>query len=102
MNEPHPKRILLTIVTESLLEAKITQDVETLGAHGYTVTDARGKGSRGVRNAGWEQASNIRVEVVCDRETAEKIAAHMHDHYLPNYAMIILLSEVEVLRSDKF
>ena len=39
---------LLTIVTEAALENTLAKTIERLGAHGYTITDARGKGGRGV------------------------------------------------------
>ena len=95
-------RKLLTVVTESVLESQLVRDVERLGARGYTITDARGKGHRGVREAGWETDSNIRLEVVCDEDTARRIATHLQAHYYDNYAMILLLGEVEVLRPEKF
>lgn len=95
-------RKLLTIITEAAIENTLVRDIERLGAHGYTVTDARGKGSRGVRNAGWETSGNIRIEVVCGVETAEAITAHLKAHYYDNYAMIMFTSEVEVLRPEKF
>lgn len=95
-------RKLLTIVTEAALEGALVRDIERLGANGYTITDARGKGSRGVRNASWDASSNIRVEVVCDAETAEAIAAHLRRHYSDDYAMILMMTDVEVLRPDKF
>lgn len=100
MNE-HMRK-LLTIITESAIEGSIARDIERLGAHGYTITDARGKGSRGVRNAGWDASSNIRIEVVCDAETAEAISAHLKAHYYDNYAMIMIMSDVVVLRPEKF
>jgi nitrogen regulatory protein PII len=93
----HPHK-LLTIITEAVLESLLMRDLATLGAHGCTVTDARGKGNRGVRNAGWEASSNIRVEVVCDAATAERIADHLRAQYYANYAMILYLTDVEVLR----
>lgn len=93
---------LLTVVTESALEARMVRDLERLGAAGYTITNARGRGHRGVREAGWEVERNIRVEVVCDEATARRIAAHLQTHYYDNYAMILLLSDVEVLRPEKF
>jgi len=68
------RRTLLTIVTEAALEVTLGEDVERLGAHGYTVSDVRGKGSRGYRGTGWEESRNIRMEIVCDRATAEAIA----------------------------
>ena len=96
------RRKLLTIVAEALLEQRMIKDLERLGAHGYTLTDARGKGGRGVRNAGWERSGNIRIEVVCDATTAAAIAGHLQDHYYDNYAMILFIGDVEVLRPEKF
>lgn len=95
-------RKLLTIVTESVLEGSLTRDIERLGAHGYTITDCRGKGSRGVRNASWEASGNIRIEVVCDTHTADAITTHLQAHYYDDYAMIMIIGEVDVLREDKF
>lgn len=95
-------RKLLTIVTEAALEGVLVQQLERLGAHGYTITDARGKGHRGVRRAGWEASSNIRVEVVCDGEAADAITAHLQTHYYEHYAMILFVVDVTVLRPEKF
>ena len=95
-------RKLLTVITEAALEGILVRDIERLDAHGYTITDARGKGSRGVRNAGWEASGNIRIEVVCDAETAGAIAAYFREHYYDNYAMILFVSDIDVLRPEKF
>lgn len=98
----HHTRKLVTIVTEASIEHKLTAEMEQLGAHGYTVVDARGKGSRGVRDASFEVDANIRVEVVCDETVAEAIVNHLKEHYFANYAMIWFMSDVEVLRPAKF
>lgn len=99
--ESHQRK-LLTIITEAVLEATLVRDIERHNAHGYTITDARGKGSRGVRGAGWEATSNIRVEVICDAGTATGLAAHLREHYYQDYAMVLFLADVEVLRPAKF
>jgi hypothetical protein len=96
------KRTLLTIVTEGVLERTIVQDIKRLGAHGYTVVEARGEGARGVRAADWEHSSNVRIETICERSVADAILAHLSEKYYANYAMIAYLAEVEVLREDKF
>ena len=96
------RRKLLTIVAEAALEQSLLKDLEHLGAHGYTITEARGKGSRGVRDAGWDRSGNIRVEVVCDAATADAIATHLRDRYYDNYAMILFVGDVDVLRPEKF
>ena len=96
------RRRKITIVTETALEHRLADDLERLGAHGYTITDARGKGSRGARDAGWQSSASIRVEVVCDDALAARIAEHLRAHYYDDYAMILFLADVEVLRPEKF
>lgn len=95
-------RKLLTIITESALEHVLVKDLERLGALGYTITDARGKGNRGMRDAVWGESSNIRIEIVCDSATADAIAAHLQVHYYDDYGMILFVSDVSVLRPEKF
>jgi len=95
-------RKLLTIVTEAALEDTLVVDIETLGARGYTITDARGKGSRGRRDAAWMPHANIRIEVLCDADTALAICTALRERYYDNYSMVMYVSEVDVLRPDKF
>jgi nitrogen regulatory protein PII len=95
-------RKLVTIIAEAALERRLVEDLKQLGAHGYTITDARGEGARGVRNASWEASSNIRLEVICDATLADTITAHLQAHYYAHYAMILFLSDVGVLRPEKF
>ena len=99
---PDDTRKLITIVTEAVLEAEVCEALEDLGAAGYTVTNARGKGSRGVRDAGWSSSSNVRIEVVCSDDVARRISEHMREKYYNHFAMILFESDVRVLRPDKF
>jgi nitrogen regulatory protein PII len=96
------KRALVTIITEAVLERQLADDVKQLGAHGYTVTEARGEGHRGARSADWTYSANIRMEVVCGHGVADAIMAHISRTYYANYAMIAFVSDVEVLRPEKF
>jgi nitrogen regulatory protein PII len=98
----HYTRRMVTIVTEAALERALVMELETLGVKGFTITDARGKGSRGTRQSDWVQEGNIRVEVICDPALADRIAGHVRDKFYANYAMILFLQDVSVLRSDKF
>lgn len=93
---------LLTIYTESALESSLIDDIEEKGAVGYTITNARGKGSSGVRSASWEANSNIRIEIICDADLAKELAKHLQRHYYDNYAMVTFISDIEVLRPEKF
>lgn len=95
-------RKLLTIVTEAVLETDLSELIPKLGANGYTIVNARGRGSRGAREAGWSTNSNIRIEVICEPAIAERIADHLREHYYRDYAMVLFLADVEVLRPEKF
>jgi len=86
----------------SRARARTGAELDALGARGFTITDARGKGSRGLRQSDWAQAGNIRVEVICDPELAERIADRVRERYYDHYAMIVFLQDVGVLRADKF
>lgn len=95
-------RTLLTVICEAALEKKLVVDLEQLGAPGWTISDARGRGGRGVRSAGWDTEGNIRVDIICTRDVAERIAGHLQARYYANYAMVCYLAQVEVLRAEKF
>lgn len=96
------KRTLLTVITEAAIEESLLSDLEKLGVRGYTVTDARGRGGRGVRDATWGEVSNIRLEVICTRVLAELVLNHIQNHYYANYAMVAFLQNIEILRPEKF
>ncbi|MBP8202867.1 transcriptional regulator [Pseudomonas sp. TMP25] len=95
-------RTLLTVICEAALEKKLVADLQVLGAPGWTISDARGRGGRGVRSAGWDTEGNIRLEIICTRDIAERIAAHLQARYYANFAMVCYLAQVEVLRPEKF
>ena len=99
--EQYPRR-LLTVVTEAVLERELLGEFDALGVRGYTITDARGKGSRGRRQSDWSQEGNIRIEMVCEPALAERVARHLRERYYDHYAMILFLQDVSVLRPDKF
>lgn len=99
---PLKSRKLVTIVTEAALERTLIEDLHTLGVSGYTLCEARGEGSRGVRRGDWTYNGNIRVEVVCSEDRAHRLMAHLTENYYANYAMIAYMSEVMVLRPEKF
>ena len=95
-------RKLVTIITEAVLENELCDFLAALGASGYTVTNARGSGSRGVRSAGWSASSNVRIEVVCSEQLAAEIEKQVSERYYADYAMILFESDIHVLRPDKF
>lgn len=88
--------ILLTIVTEAVLEPTLAKDIMAHGARGYTVTDSRGNGSHGVRSGAWGQGSNIRVEVIGNEKMINAIITQLRDSYDQNYGLLMFSSRVDV------
>jgi nitrogen regulatory protein PII len=92
---------LVTIIAEAFLEERLIRDIKKLGARGYTITSARGEGSRGVRASEWE-GNNIRLETIVSPAVAEKILSHLAEVYFANYAVVAFTENVEVVRGDKY
>lgn len=92
---------LVTIVAEALLEKRLIEEVRHQGAKGYTLTEARGEGSRGLRTMDWE-GKNIRLEVIVSEEVAERILGVLQESYFPYYAVIAFVENVEVVRGYKY
>ena len=88
--------VLLTIVTEAVLESSISEDVMRFGVRGYTITDARGRGSHGVRSGAWGQGNNVRIEVIGNEDMINNIIIHLRDTYDQNYGLLMFSSRVDV------
>ena len=100
-----PDGFFIAVEDEKILAAisvvNHSDDYAFLGLN-ICAPEARGRGSRGVRSAEWDTESNIRLEIICNRELAERIAEHLQVRYYDNFAMVCYLAEVEVLRPEKF
>jgi nitrogen regulatory protein P-II 2 len=94
-------RTLITIIAEDELEADLIADLKTLGVKGYTISSVRGEGHHGVRGSLWE-GENLRIEIIAHAPLAERVATFVAERYFPKYATIVYLTEVQVLRSEKF
>ena len=92
---------LVTLVAEPVLEERLSSKLRELGATGFTVTDSRGQGSRGIR-ASDVPGQGVRLEAVVSAQVAEAILTHVRDHYFPSYAVIAWVADVEVVRGDKY
>jgi nitrogen regulatory protein PII len=92
---------LVTIVAERLFREQVTEELRKLGAKGFTVTDAEGKGSRGIHASEWE-GRNVRIETVVAPEVADRIVEHVAERYFEHYAVIVWVQSVEVVRGEKY
>jgi hypothetical protein len=91
---------LVTIVAEAALRQRLGETVMAAGGTGYTITDASGEGSRGMRSS--EQAGrNVRVEAVLDTDSASRLVARLAETYFPHYAIVAWMSPVDVVRAAR-
>ncbi|MFN8697658.1 MAG: P-II family nitrogen regulator [Burkholderiales bacterium] len=96
-----PKK-LLVVIGEAALEKFLVRDIKAFGAHGYTVADVRGGGEHGIRDGEWDGSRSIRMEVICEESVAEKIAEHVIANYAKNFSLSLYVSDVSVIRKEKF
>ncbi|NBC19401.1 MAG: DUF3240 domain-containing protein [Bacteroidetes bacterium] len=92
---------LVTIIAERVLKDQLIDEVRTLGATGYTLTDVEGEGSRGVRASEWEKR-NVKLEVIVSDDVAEAITEHVSARYFEHYAVILYSHPIEVVRGSKY
>jgi hypothetical protein len=92
---------LVTVIAEAVLEHRLVSEVRSAGATGWTITTARGEGSRGVRASEWE-GGNIRLETLCSPAVADLLFAALEAHYFPHYAVVAFEQQVSVLRGEKY
>jgi len=93
---------LVVLVCEEALETIIAPELLAAGAKGYTVTEARGRGSRGVQDARWLLASNLRIEILCNEEVARRIVEIIATQYSDNFGLVVYTLDVQTIRGDKF
>lgn len=94
-------RKLVTIVAEAVLAEALIVALERVGVTGYTVSDARGRGSRG-RRTGEIPGENVRIETLTGADVAERILDMLAERYFPEYAIAAWVTDVAVVRGEKY
>jgi nitrogen regulatory protein P-II 2 len=92
---------LVTIIALDSLEAKIVQDMDKLEIRGYTISPAHGKGLHSKKISDWE-GTNIRIESLVSEEKGKKLVEMIRDKYLNKYGVVLFVSDVEVLRPERY
>ncbi len=93
--------ILVTVIAEAILEHRLVRDVAASGAHGWTVCDARGQGSRGIRADEFEGA-NVRLETLVSAQVADAFLTVLARDYFPRYAVVAWTTPAAVVRPEKY
>jgi nitrogen regulatory protein P-II 2 len=91
----------VTMVSESTLKEPIVALIRRHGATGFTMTKVEGEGSRGVRASDWG-GRNVMIETIVSPETADALLEELSSAYFEDYAVIAWLTDVSVLRGEKF
>lgn len=98
----------LCIVTERIVEEPLSELLLQRGCKGYTVFNVGGRGLHHFhapveRNLAPEEFSEIQFEIIlADRSKAEAIAQEVVQNFLQDYAGIVFLERVEVVRIERF
>jgi len=92
---------LVTIVTEGLLKDQIIELLKKEGVRGFTITRADGEGSRGIHASRWE-GPNLKIETIVTDPVGRKVLELISVKYFDHYAVVAWLTDVEVLRGEKF
>jgi hypothetical protein len=87
---------LLTIFTEAVLEDTLVDEIMAMGAKGYSISEARGRGTHGVRSGKWTAGGNIRIEVVGDAPLCGRIVERLQAGYERDYGLLMFTTPVEL------
>ena len=95
------KRKLVTIVIETSLAHRLEDDLIECGAKGFTSSLAHGAGPKNQRSSDIE-GGNVRIETVVSDLVLEAILEKLKSNYFPHYAISCWVSEVEVVRDERY
>lgn len=92
---------LVTIVAEAIVEARLLRALKEAGAHGWTVTAARGEGPRN-RRVGDLEGGNVRIETLVSDAVAATIMERLAADWFPRYAVVAWTQRVQVGRIERY
>ena len=92
------KAILLTIITERVMEPTLKELVERAGAQGYTIEDvASGWGKHGNRTGQLESDQTVKMLLILSKSVAQLILQEIERTLQPDYAIMAFQHEIEVM-----
>lgn len=103
MSQLHRKK-RVEIIVEAARAPAMLDMIEAEGAKGYTViSDVSGKGNRGVRGEGRlsDVFRNVMIIVIANEAAAARIVA-ASQKLLEDFAGIVVISDVEIIRDEHF
>jgi nitrogen regulatory protein PII len=93
---------LLTITCEILAQKNIMEILTKHEITGYTIYEVNGNGARGIRGQGLQNEKNIKIEIILREEKLQDIVEEVSRTLFANFAIVLYVSDVGVLRTEKF
>ena len=93
---------LLTITCEILAQKNIIDILKKHEITGYTTYEVGGNGARGLRGQGLKNEKNVKVEVIMREEKLQDIVEEISRTLFANFAVVLYVSDVGVVRTEKF
>jgi len=93
---------LLTITCEILAQKNIIEILKKHEISGYTIYEVDGNGSRGLRGQGLKNEKNVKVEVIMQEEKLQDVVEEISRTLFANFALVLYVSDVGVIRTEKF
>jgi hypothetical protein len=89
------------VVCEPALEERIVQQIDKSGGKLLTIVPTSGRGLLGEGGAD-VAGSLIRIECFCPEDTATRLVLALKTRFFQKYDLFLAVSDVTVLRPDKF
>jgi len=93
---------LLTITCEILAQENIIEILQKYEITGYTTYEVDGNGARGIRGKGLKNEKNVKVEIILHEEKLQDIVEEISRTLFANFAIVLYVSDVGVVRTEKF
>jgi len=93
---------LLTITCEILAQKNIIEILKKHEITGYTTYEVNGNGARGLRGHGLNNEKNVKVEVIMQEEKLQDVVEEISRILFANFGIILYVSDVGVIRTEKF
>lgn len=93
---------LLTITCEILAQKNIIEILKKHKITGYTTYEVEGNGARGLRGQGFKNEKNVKVEIILREEKLQDVVEEISRTLFANFAIVLYVSDVGVVRTEKF
>ena len=93
---------LLTITCEILAQKNVIEILKNHEITGYTSYEVDGNGEKGLRGQGIQSEKNVKVEVIMREEKLSAVIEDISRTLFPDFTIILYVSDVGIVRTEKF